>query len=468
MMTIITRRSKKNSSYYSMNREKREIIYSIGILIAIPVIVIVNTVVLAQSTSEAFKVELLRKADLVNSVIAQSSLHLIKDKQYDTLQTNLDALESSQPALINSSVIVSDNNNLDVVAHSSSASNELSSNAKTEAKLAIDRKVPIATLVNTTDRQNNIIQAWDVMTPVLGSEKNVIAVVSTRLLTVDAQEAIDNAYRISFIVLVISIVLIIGLLFRHFRLVSYVKLLAKQRELNQTMSDFLSVATHEIKAPISIIKGYLSNVVDGDSGPIEPIIQKQIKVAIAQTERLNSLIQDLLNVSRIDQGRIQYNFTAVDTGKILNMIIENYRPIAEAKGIKLIYEPVAVIAPVRADEGRVQEVFTNLIDNAVKYTAKGSVTITQQLGKGVIITNFRDTGFGISPTAKQRLFQRFYRVQTSQTESISGTGLGLWIIKQYVIAMNGTIDVETMENVGSNFIVELQVAPLNLINEEPK
>jgi signal transduction histidine kinase len=433
-----------------MNREKREIIYSIGSLIAIP----------------AFNTELKRKADLTNSIIAQSSLHLIKDKQYDTLRTNLDALESSQPTLINSSIIVSNNDDLSIVAHSSSSPDELTSRAKTEAKLAISLKAPMATLVNMYDRQNNIIQAWNVMTPVLDSNKNVVAVISTSLLTVDAQEAIDKAYRISFIVLVISIVLIIGLLFRHFRLVGYVKLLAKQRELNQTMSDFLSVATHEIKAPISIIKGYLSNVVDGDSGPIEPKIQEQIKVAIAQTERLNSLIQDLLNVSRIDQGRIQYNFTAVDTVKILNMIVENYRPIAEAKGIQLVYEPTEAMASVRADEGRVQEVFTNLIDNAIKYTAKGSVTITQRLVKGTVITNFRDTGFGISPTAKQRLFQRFYRVQTSQTESISGTGLGLWIIKQYVIAMNGTIDVETMENVGSNFIVELQVAPPNTINEQ--
>ena len=104
------------------------------------------------------------------------------------------------------------------------------------------------------------------------------------------------------------------------------------------------------------------------------------------------------------------------------------------------------------------EVFANLIDNAIKYTSHGSVTITQRVEKGVVTTNFRDTGFGISPTAKERLFQRFYRVQTSETQGISGTGLGLWIIKQYVLAMNGSIDVETMEGVGSNFIVELPAA----------
>lgn len=441
-----------------MNREKREIIYSIGILITIPVIVIINTVMLTQSTNKAFDVELRRKADLANSIIAQSSLSLIKNKQYDTLQKNLDALESSQPALMQSAVMVNNDNNLSIVAHSKSAPDKLTQSTETTAKLAINRKVPIAAFINTYDRNTNPAQAWNVMTPVLDSKNDAIAVISTSLLTVDAQEAIDTAYRQSFIVLVISIVLIIGLLFRHFRLVGYIKLLAKQRELNQTMSDFLSVATHELKAPTSIIKGYLSNVTDGDFGPVEPKIKEQIEVAISQTDRLNSLVQDLLNVSRVEQGKIQYDFVAVDTAKILGTIIENYRSIAEAKGLQLIYEPDNDMPFVRADEGRVQEVFTNLIDNAIKYTAKGSVTITQQLKKGTVVTNFRDTGFGISPEAKQRLFQRFYRVKTSETQGISGTGLGLWIIKQYIEAMNGSINVETMESVGSNFIVELQIS----------
>jgi len=440
-----------------MKREKLEILYSIIVLITIPVIVAVNTIALTQTTNQAFNTELQRKADLANNIIAQSSLQLIKDRQYDKIQDNLNSLESSQPTLMQSSLIVNVNNELKKVAYSSTASSDLSQSAKTEAKLAIDRKNSIAMLVNTYDRNQNPGQAWNVTTPVLDSNQDVIAVVSASYLTVDAQEAISSAYQQSFIVLIISIVLIFGLLFRHFRLVSYVKLFAKQRELNQTMGDFLSVATHELKAPTSIIKGYLSNVLDGDFGLVEPKVKEQIEVAVTQTERLNSLVQDLLNVSRVEQGRIQYNFTAVNTTKILNNIIENYQPMAAAKGIQIIYEPADGIPLAHADEGRVQEIFTNLIDNAIKYTSRGSVTITQQLKKGVVVTNFHDTGFGISPEARQRLFQRFYRVKTSQTETISGTGLGLWIIKQYVEAMSGSIDVETIENVGSNFIVELQI-----------
>ena len=440
-----------------MNRKKLEIAYSIGVLIAIPLIVIVNTLILTQSTNSAYNLELQRKADLANSIIAKSSMQLIKDKKYEQLQANLDALESSQPALMQSAVIIDENNNLTMVAHSTSAPEKLTQTAKMVANLVISRKQSIATFIDITDRNSNPAQAWNVMTPVMDDDKNMIAVVSTSLLTVDAQEAINSAYQKSFIVLIISLVLIIGLLFRHFRLVGYIQLLAKQRELNQTMNDFLSVATHELKSPTTIIKGYLSNVMDGDFGPVNPEIGEQITVALSQTDRLNSLVQDLLNVSRVDQGKIQYNITAVDTTKILKMIIENYRPIADEKGLELIFNPVEGLPLVQADEGRVQEVFTNLIDNAIKYTAKGSVTIAQQQKKGVIVTNFHDTGFGISLEAKQRLFQRFYRVKTSQTETIQGTGLGLWIIKQYVEAMKGSIDVETIEDVGSNFIVELPI-----------
>lgn len=440
-----------------MKREKLEIIYSIIVLVTIPVIVAVNTIILVQTTNDAFNLELNRKADLANGVIAQSSLQLIKDREYDKLQKNLVALESSQPTLMHSMLIVNKNDNFTIVARSQSAIDDsLDLVKKTQVGAVVSNKQSIASLTDTYDRNSNPAQAWNVMSPVLDDGK-VIAVISANYLTVDAEKAIDSAYQKSYIVLIISIALIFGLLFRHFRLVGYAQLLAKQKELNQAMSDFLSVATHELKSPTSIIKGYLSNIIDGDFGEIDPKIKEQIQVAITQTERLNSLVQDLLNVSRVEQGRVQYNITEVDTVKILNTVISNYRPIAEEKNIQIVYEPVESVPFIKADENRVQEIFTNLIDNAIKYTAKGSVTVSHKVDKNNLITNVRDTGFGMSSSARQRLFQRFYRVKTDQTQNISGTGLGLWIIKQYIEAMGGNIEVESMEDVGSNFIVTLPI-----------
>ena len=441
-----------------MKREKLEIAYSILVFITIPAIVIVNTVVLLNITRKSvLNNELRRKADLVNTVIAQASLEDINAGNYDLVQKNLQGIEDVQPAVTQSIVVVKEDGELKSVAATSSASKKLTDEAKTQLGFAIDNKQSIARLIDSTDRNGKPAQAWNVATPVLNEKDKVVAVVATSTLTSDTQEAIDKAYQVSFFVLLASVALIFALLFRHLRMVSYVSLLAKQRELNQTMSDFLSVATHELKAPTTIIKGYLSNVMDGLFGPIDDKVRDQLMTALAQTDRLNALVQDLLNVSRVEQGRISYTYAPVDTTKLLTMITSNYLLIASEKGLAMVYQQLPSTPVIKADEGRMQEVFTNLIDNAIKYTATGSVTISQRVEKNMLVTNIRDTGYGMSPEAKKRLFQRFYRVKTTDTQNIPGTGLGLWIIKQYLEAMGGSIDLETMEGVGTNFIVSMPI-----------
>lgn len=441
-----------------MKREKLEIAYSIGVFIAIPLIVIINTVLLINLTRQnVLNNELRRKADVVNSVIAQSSFELIEEGDYTKVQANLQALEDAQPALTRSTVIIEADGELKQVAKTKSASSKIDASTETQAELAISNKRGVAKLIDLLDEQGNATQAWNVVTPALNDKDKVVALISTSMLTTDAQEAIDSAYKVSFFVLIASVALIFALLFRHLRMVSYVSLLARQKELNQTMSDFLSVATHELKAPTTIIKGYISNVLDGMFGPIDDKVREQLITALSQTDRLTSLVQDLLNVSRVEQGKIEYTLTSVDTSKILAMITSNYQSIASNKGLELIYQPIEGLPYIKADEGRMQEIYTNLIDNAIKYTVTGSVTITQRVEKNTVITSIRDTGLGMSPEAEKRLFQRFYRVKTEQTKSISGTGLGLWIIKQYLTAMNGSINLETMEGVGSNFIVTMPI-----------
>jgi signal transduction histidine kinase len=394
----------------------------------------------------------------VNSVIAESALENIEAGKFQQLSEDLISIEKVQPAVTMSSIIVEEDDALKVVAKSESADDELDAGTELQVKIAFDRKLPIAKLINVTEGNGNTAQAWNVVTPAINADGKVVAVVASSLLTTDAQEAIASSYQKSFIVLVLSIIVILALLFRHFRLMGYAQLLAKQREVNQTMSDFLSVATHELKAPMTIIKGYLSNVMDGMFGPIDEKVRQQLEVAFAQTDRLNVLVQDLLNVSRIDQGRISYSITSVDSTKTLRMLSDQFKAIAAEKNLELILNLPENVPLVKADEGRMQEVFTNLIDNAIKYTAKGTVTVSQQVNKNFAVTSIKDTGYGMSEESRKRLFQRFYRVKTKDTQNIAGTGLGLWIIKQYITAMGGSIEVESMEGVGSNFIVKLPIA----------
>ncbi len=440
-----------------MKKGKLEILYSVGVILAIPALVALNTILLVRSTRGAFNNELRRKADIVNAIVAESAKPDIKSEKLDELNAVLQSLEASQPAITDTSIVQERAGKLVVIAQAADTPTKLDASTELQIRIAYERKLPIAKLVNL-QHDGKQVQAWNVATPALGESDEVLAVVSSSILTTDAQEAIDKAFTTSFIVLIASIAVIIALLFRHFRLVGNIQLLAKQREINQTMSDFLSVATHELRAPATIIKGYLSNVMDGTFGPVNEKINDQLETAIGQTERLNALVQDLLNVSRIEQGRIDYTITSVNSTKLLTTILENYKTIAADKSLKLSLEVPEAMPLVKSDEGRLQEVFTNLVDNAIKYTAKGSVVITQRVDRNFVVTTVKDTGFGMSTEARKRLFQRFYRIQNEDTQGISGTGLGLWIIKQYILAMGGTIEVESMEGVGSEFIVSVPIS----------
>lgn len=160
----------------------------------------------------------------------------------------------------------------------------------------------------------------------------------------------------------------------------------------------------------------------------------------------------MLNVSRIEQGRIKYDMTEVKINEIISNIVNLYTEKAVEKGLKFDYQN-SDLPPVWADAGRIQEIFTNLIDNAIKYSEKGEVKVSHRIEGNKIITEVADSGIGMSAEAQKKLFQRFYRVKTDKTASISGTGLGLWIIKQYIESMGGSIEVESKEGEGTKFNV---------------
>jgi len=437
-----------------MKKEKLEIFYSVTIIISIPLLLAVNTIYLIRTTRSAYNSELRTKADVVNAVLAESFRAEIEGDSFTKISSQLNAIQKQQTDITQAMLVQRQNGNYFIVSRANDAPTTLSPGTEMQTKIVYERKVPVSKLINTTvNRQAT--QGWNVATPVFDANNNVMAVSFSTIAITRAQAIINKAFTQSFVIMLISIVVIVVLLFRHFRLVGYIQLLARQREINQTMSDFLSVATHELKAPTSIIKGYIANVMDDTTSPISDGIREQLQVALLQTERLNNLVKDLLNVSRVEQGRVQYNIESVDSTNIIDVIVQTFTPIANEKGLTVSFTKPAQPLFVKADAGRVQEIFTNLIDNAIKYTPEGSVFITQSINGPTIITSIRDTGLGMSTENRKRLFQRFYRIQNEQTKNISGTGLGLWIIKQYIEAMGGKINVASKEGEGTEFTVTL-------------
>lgn len=442
-----------------MKREKLEIAYSVAIIIAIPLLLAANTVYYVTASRAAFNAELRKKADIVNTVVAETVKSNIVSSKIAEVTAALNALEQAQPAITALQVVQQNGTNQVIIAKSNSAAAAMTTSGQIQVKVVYNRKESVSRLINASQGTDQA-QAWNVATPIFADDGTVLAVMLSNILTKDAQQTMDTVLVRSFLFMIASMLIIIALLFRHFRLVGYIQLLAKQRELNQTMSDFLSVATHELKAPTTIMKGYIANVLDETSGPISPEVKEQLEVALAQTDRLNGLVQDLLNVSRVEQGRIEYKIEPVDSTAIINVIVSNYIPIANAKNLQLTFDRKTDLPAVKADAGRVQEIFTNLIDNAIKYTPSGSVQISQELLGNMVVTYVKDTGLGVSPENRKRLFQRFYRIRNEHTKDISGTGLGLWIIRQYISAMGGSIELKSQEGAGSEFSVALPINKL--------
>jgi signal transduction histidine kinase len=227
-------------------------------------------------------------------------------------------------------------------------------------------------------------------------------------------------------------------------------------QLDKLKSEFLSFASHQIKAPMTVVKGYATLILDGCTGAADQQtcgIASKIKDS---ADRMIGLVNAFLDLRRIEEGRIQYVWAELDLVHLLETVTEELRQLAARKGLELKLEPSARPWRISADAATLRQVFQNLIDNAIKYTDKGSVTVSTEPGtNGAVRILIRDTGRGISPQLLPKLFGQFSR-DPSVSREIAGTGLGLYIARQIIQAHRGTVWA-TSEGPGrgSTFVVQL-------------
>jgi PAS domain S-box-containing protein len=231
-------------------------------------------------------------------------------------------------------------------------------------------------------------------------------------------------------------------------------------------SDFISTASHEMRTPVAAIEGYLALALNPKISKIDDNAKKLLEKASTATKHLGVLFQDLLTSSRAEDGRLQSYPQVIEMGEITQQVAEAERFHAQEKGLTLRYvlnsDPGMaggkVVRPLYyayVDPHRIQEVLTNLINNATKYTPEGGVTVTLTGDLTTIQLQVSDTGPGIPADDLPHLFQKFYRVDNSMTRSIGGTGLGLFICRKIVELYNGRIWVESELNKGSTFFINL-------------
>lgn len=229
-----------------------------------------------------------------------------------------------------------------------------------------------------------------------------------------------------------------------------------ERDLEMMKHDFVSMAAHELRTPITAIRGYLGLLAEDKTSDLSETSKNSIERARSSTNELVGLINNLLNVSKIEGGTLDMAFDKLDWVKMIGDAINDQRFGAEEKEIVIEYEGPEKDVVVVADELAIKEVINNLIANAIHYTETGGhVTVAVVKERGEVVTHVKDDGIGISPNATGRLFTKFYRVKSSIASGSGGTGLGLFISKSIVELHKGRIWVESAEGKGSTFSFSL-------------
>lgn len=242
----------------------------------------------------------------------------------------------------------------------------------------------------------------------------------------------------------------------------------KLKKLDQQKSEFVSIASHQLRSPLTVIKGYLSMFLEGEpeladtkAGTITPKGVEVMKTMFESTNRLAHIIEDFLNVSRIEQGRMKYEMSDFDVRHMATDVVNELKGQVADHKLTLDFKDKTPSESymVKADSGKLRQVIANVIDNSIKYTPQGGITVYLERLKDSIRISVKDTGIGISAENLKNLFQKFNRAANAGKVNVTGSGLGLFVAIEIMKAHGGKLWAESEgEGKGSTFVIEL---PLN-------
>lgn len=228
--------------------------------------------------------------------------------------------------------------------------------------------------------------------------------------------------------------------------------LTEEIEADKLKSDFISIASHQLRTPLSAINMYTRMLRDGLAGPVSSEQLPYIDTVLTSVERMNVLIDTLLNITRIEAGGIHIKIQPIYLVKLTREIVTEFVPAAKAKSITLNTDLPHQMKPVETDSLLIREVCVNLLSNAIKYTPPGG-TVNFELTETEKTVQWKvsDTGYGIPLNEQKRIFLKFFRAANITRKDVSGTGLGLYLIKNIAEALGGELRFESVEDQGSTF-----------------
>ncbi len=229
-----------------------------------------------------------------------------------------------------------------------------------------------------------------------------------------------------------------------------------QKELERMKSNFLSVVSHELKTPLHSIKGFVDIILMGKTGPVTEIQRDFLQTVKQQTDHLQRMIDDLLEFSRLESGRVTLRLQPTDVSVVIEAAVDKLTPLAASAEVTLVNRVPEDLPTVLADPWRLEQVVTNLVDNAIKFTpAGGTVTLSASSTNDFLQIECHDTGIGIAAGERERIFDRFYQVDGGVNRLYKGTGLGLTICRHIVEHHGGRIWVESEPDAGATFAFTL-------------
>jgi len=228
--------------------------------------------------------------------------------------------------------------------------------------------------------------------------------------------------------------------------------------ISRTKTEFISITSHQLRTPLTVIKGYLSMILEGVYGEVSEKVKKVLENIYLANERLIKLVNSFLNVSKIELGKLELELERTDIAEVIESVLKEMEVGAREKNLYLRFEKPKEVPKILVDKEKIREIILNLVDNAIKYTQRGGIEIKLQIIDSRLQIVVSDTGEGLTKEEKEKLFESFSRGSAGQKYWVEGAGIGLYVAKRIVELHQGKIWVESEgKGKGSTFYVELPI-----------